>query len=474
MTLELTFEEQEVLADSRRRAVEHRTTLAEVVIEVLIALGFMAAVGALFWIGSPQPLELVGAILSALVLLVATRVEFEMPFGFTVATQLAFVPLLFVMPGALVPITVAVVLAASAIPGVVSGRMPARRLLRSGANAWFSVGPALVFAIADVRPDHAGPLILLAALAAQVGVDFCAGWAYVGLVRSASFRSQLGECWVYVLDAALAAVGLVVAEEMHASPYAVLAMLPLLGLLHVFANERGARLEKLLELNDTYRGTAVLLGDVITADDGYTGEHSQGVVELALSVADALGVAPDRRRNLEFGAMLHDVGKIVIPKAIINKPGKLTAEEWDLVKTHPAEGERMLKRVGGFMVEVGKIVRHHHERWDGGGYPDGLAGEDVPLESRIIVCCDSWSAMRTDRAYRAAMSYEAAIAEMVAGSGAQFDPAVLAAMLPLLAATEGPGATVARVETTPPLLRPAEVESPRSCEPVVSESAAAA
>ena len=138
------------------------------------------------------------------------------------------------------------------------------------------------------------------------------------------------------------------------------------------------RLGKLLELNETYRGTALLLGDVIAADDNYTGEHSEGVVGLALAVGDALGLDPERRRNLEFGAMLHDVGKITIPKEIINKPGKLDPHEWEIIKTHPAEGQRMLDRVGGFMVEVGEIVRAHHERWDGGGYPDGLAGEGDP------------------------------------------------------------------------------------------------
>ncbi len=92
------------------------------------------------------------------------------------------------------------------------------------------------------------------------------------------------------------------------------------------------------------------------------------------------------------------------------------------------------------MTEVGEIVRAHHERWDGGGYPDGLAGEAIPLEARIITCCDSWSAMRTDRPYRGAMSYEAAAEQMIVHSGSQFDPTVVAAMLPVVAATDGPTA----------------------------------
>jgi HD-GYP domain-containing protein (c-di-GMP phosphodiesterase class II) len=293
-----------------------------------------------------------------------------------------------------------------------------------------------VFCVAGVSPVHAGPVLLVTALAAQFAVDFAAAAVRCRIAREATIRSQLGESWVYLIDAALSAVGLVVAKEMHAAPYAVLAVVPLLGLLAMFAHERQGRLGSLLELNDTYRGTALLLGDVISADDNYTGEHSEGVVGLALAVGDALGLDAKQRRNLEFGAMLHDVGKIVIPKEIINKPGKLDPHEWAIIKTHPAEGERMLKRVGGFMVDVGQIVRHHHERWDGGGYPDGLVAEAIPLAARIITACDSWNAMRTDRSYRAAMSYDAALQQMFENTGTQFDPGVVDALVRAVTASE--------------------------------------
>src|SRR5206468_12466440 len=156
-------------------------------------------------------------------------------------------------------------------------------------------------------------------------------------------------------------------------------------------------------------------------------------VELTMAVADELGLtAAARRRNLEFGALLHDVGKIAIPKSIINKPGKLDAQEWAIIKTHTLEGQRMLERVGGFMRDVGLIIRSHHERWDGGGYPDGLAGDQIPLESRIIACCDTWNAMRTDRAYRNALSQEVALAELTGNSGSQFDPMVVEALLEVI------------------------------------------
>ena len=134
-------------------------------------------------------------------------------------------------------------------------------------------------------------------------------------------------------------------------------------------------------------------------------------------------------RNLEFGALLHDVGKVAIPKEIINKPGKLDAREWKVIKTHTLEGQRMLDRVGGFMREVGLIVRSHHERWDGGGYPDGLAGDAIPLESRIIACCDTLNAMTTTRSYRKALPRAVAAEELRRCAGTQLDPQVVAALL---------------------------------------------
>jgi putative nucleotidyltransferase with HDIG domain len=308
--------------------------------------------------------------------------------------------------------------------------MPPSRLLTTPSNAWFAVGPVVVFEIAGVMPAHAGAAILLAALVAQFTVDFAAAAVREAMTRGTEISALLRETWVYGIDAALSGVGLVVARD--ASPAAVLTLVPLLGLLGLFGHERRRRLEGLLELGSAYRGTALVLGDVVEADDGYTGEHCKSVVALALEVADVLKLDAQRRRNLEFGALLHDVGKIAIPKEIINKPGKLDAAEWTVIKTHTVEGQKMLERVGGFMREVGLIVRSHHERWDGGGYPDGLVGDRIPLEARIIAVCDTWNAMRTDRAYRKALSHEVALTELTANSGTQFDPMVVEALIKVI------------------------------------------
>jgi putative nucleotidyltransferase with HDIG domain len=203
----------------------------------------------------------------------------------------------------------------------------------------------------------------------------------------------------------------------------------------------------MLELSSAYRGTALVLGDVIEADDGYTGEHCKSVVSLTLELAEHLGLSAQRRRNLEFAALLHDVGKIAIPKEIINKPGNLDPYEWTVIKTHTVEGQKLLERVGGFMREVGQIVRSHHERWDGGGYPDALAGEEIPLEARIISVCDTWNAMRTDRPYRKALAHDVALAELLASTGSQLDPDVVDTFIRLVVGPAQPG------ETPPDLVR---------------------
>jgi putative nucleotidyltransferase with HDIG domain len=463
MSLEPSFQEQEMLADTFAR---NRTgsTMREFVEAAVSAAGFAAAVAALWWARPPHGVVLIPALLCVLALAVATRVELDTPLGYTAPTQLAFVPLLFTLPPALVPLGVIIALTLGRLPDVVTGRLRAERLVHVPGNAWFSIGPVAVLAIAGVDAATAGPIVLVAALAAQFAVDFAVSAARFALTRGATVASQLRDSWVYVVDAALTGVGLAVGEQVNHAPIAVLSLLPLLGLLAVFARERHQRLESMLELSSAYRGTALVLGDVIEADDGYTGEHCKSVVSLCLDLAEHLDLGPERQRNLEFAALLHDVGKIAIPKEIINKPGKLDPHEWTIIKTHTVEGQKMLDRVGGFMREVGLIVRSHHERWDGGGYPDGLAGEQIPLEARIIACCDTWNAMRTDRPYRRALSVEVAVAELRSNAGKQFDPGMVDAFLRIVApeavSSLAPSATSAPASAPGPAAAPAPVAAP--------------
>jgi HD-GYP domain-containing protein (c-di-GMP phosphodiesterase class II) len=237
---------------------------------------------------------------------------------------------------------------------------------------------------------------------------------------------------VYAIDAGLAPIGLAIAFAAQDSPYAVVLALPLVGLLSVFARERRVRIDHELELRDAYRGTAFLLGDVVEADDEYTGVHSRDVVELTMKVVDELGLSARERRDAEFAALLHDVGKVRVPNEIINKAGPLTDEERAVMELHTIEGERLLLRVGGLLGEIGRIVRSCHERWDGKGYPDGLAGEQIPLIARIVSCCDAYNAMTSDRSYRKALPVEVAVEELRSCSGTQFDPQVVAALVTAL------------------------------------------
>ena len=205
--------------------------------------------------------------------------------------------------------------------------------------------------------------------------------------------------------------------------------LPLVGLLSLFAREHRTQIDRTLELSHAYRGTAYLLGDVIEADDAYTGTHSRDVVELTLQVVDRLGLNAHERRQAEFVALLHDVGKVRIPNEIINKPGPLTPEERGIMNAHTIEGEKMLERVGGLLGEVGALVRSCHEHYDGSGYPDGRTGDEIPLVARIVCCCDAFHAMTSDRVYRKALTHEIAIAELRSCSGTQFDPRVVDALV---------------------------------------------
>jgi HD-GYP domain-containing protein (c-di-GMP phosphodiesterase class II) len=292
------------------------------------------------------------------------------------------------------------------------------------------VGPALVFLVASPgSPDGRDWPIYVAALAAQFAVDSVASFVREGLNEGVSVREQIDEIrWIQLVDSLLAPAGLAVAFAAVERPWVVLLVLPLAWLMEMFARERRARIDAALELSRTYRGTALVLGNVVEADDAYTGMHSEGVVDLAVAVADEMGLDAARRRNVEFGALLHDVGKIAVPKEIINKPGPLDDAEWEIMRLHTIEGQLLLDKVGGFMREVGRVVRSSHERFDGGGYPDGLVGEEISLEARIVSCCDAYSAMTTDRSYRRARSAGAALEELRRCAGTQFDPAVVDAV----------------------------------------------
>ncbi len=355
------------------------------------------------------------------------RVRFTIGYGYTAPTQLALVPMLFLLPPGLVPLAVVASLALGNLPDYLTRRThPDHALLLLG-NGWHVIAPALVVGLSGAAGDGWGAWpVFLAALAAQFLSDAVVSGLRDRFALGIPIRLQPALfSWVLVVDLLLAPVGFLAAVASQDARFAFLAALPLAGLLAVFARERQQRIDGALELNRAYRGTTLLLSDVLEADDEYTGEHSRNVVSLAIAVADEMGLDDHRRRNVEFGALLHDVGKIAVPSQIINKPGPLTDEEWTVIKTHTVEGQRMLDQVGGVLSDVGSIVRSSHERWDGEGYPDGLKEHEIPLEAAIVCVADAFNAMTTDRAYREARPPEEALAELLNNAGTQFHPGVV-------------------------------------------------
>ena len=209
-----------------------------------------------------------------------------------------------------------------------------------------------------------------------------------------------------------------------------------LQFLHVFARivadqiERDKQQEHARALELRASATSTLLA-ALGARDGYTGEHSQAVLELADRVAARLGLDAAAADQVQQAALLHDIGKIAVPDAILNKPGPLTAEEWEVMHTHPITSEEIAVAAGG-MEDLAPVLRAEHERWDGRGYPDGLAGEQIPLASRITFVCDAYQAMTSDRPYRSALSHDDARKEIAAGAGTQFCPNAARALLDVL------------------------------------------
>lgn len=173
------------------------------------------------------------------------------------------------------------------------------------------------------------------------------------------------------------------------------------------------------------------LAAALDAKNSYTCGHSERVAELSVMLAKQLGLPEDELERIHIGAHLHDIGKIGIPDAILNKPGKLTDAEFTIMRQHPAIGSRIVEN-NRVLHEIADIVRHHHERYDGRGYPDGLSGCNISLGARIVAVADSFDAMTTVRSYRYGLSILNAKEELIRCRGTQFDPEIVNALLILL------------------------------------------
>src|SRR4051794_40065001 len=195
-------------------------------------------------------------------------------------------------------------------------------------------------------------------------------------------------------------------------------------LRETFKRERDRR----HELRRSYMATVRALCNAVEARDAYTGKHAERVAAYGMEIARVLGASFAGDPEVEFGFLLHDVGKVAVPDAILWKPDPLTQEERRLMERHPVVGWEILREID-FLGEAKLVVRHHHERWDGAGYPDRLDGEDIPLAARVFAVADVLDALTTIRPYRPPSPLEDARAMIAESSGSQFDPEVVAAFL---------------------------------------------
>jgi HD-GYP domain-containing protein (c-di-GMP phosphodiesterase class II) len=420
-----------VLELQRESESQHLTRMG---VTGLNAAGFVVVALAALLLPAHRPLSLVALACALAAYAIASRVEVEFPGFVAVPTEAIFVVMWFVLPLRILPLAVCAGMLLGRLPEVVRRRMPPDRLALTIASCWYSVGPAIVlYAAGTQTPRWQDVPFYVAAVAAQFLFDFASMFAQTRAVASVTVRALLASTRLaYGFDLVLAPLGLLAAFPASRDPEALLLLMPMVLIVARVGHEREEKNDKVLELKNAYQGTSYLLGDMIESDDVYTGSHSREVVELVLGVSERLGLNSNEQRMAEFTALLHDVGKLRVPSTIINKPGPLDDEERALMNRHTILGQEMLERAGGLLGEVGPLVRSCHEHWDGNGYPDRLAGEDIPLVARIVCTCDAWNAMRTDRPYRDALSLEDAAVELRKCAGTQFDPQVCEALIAVL------------------------------------------
>lgn len=256
--------------------------------------------------------------------------------------------------------------------------------------------------------------------------------SFPGYVRREGFRSLLG----VPLSYRKRAVGMLSIFMRNTSKLPD-SLIPIVSLVADVAATVVENSQLVGRLEKNYFSTVEALAAAIEAKDPYTRGHSKRVTQYAITLAERLGVAGDKIKDLQYGAMLHDIGKIGVRGQILNKRGRLTPEEYKIIKRHPIIGERIIDRVD-FLQGAKPVVRSHHERFNGTGYPDGLRDEEIPLLARIVAVVDFYDALTSERPYRPAFSLEQTMLYIKEGVGADFDPLVAAEFLKLAAAIPRP------------------------------------
>ncbi len=303
-------------------------------------------------------------------------------------------------------------------------------LLAGGRTLWGD-GPSLVPLMPDKISALIVPLALLGLSASAINASLvCVGIAlkYAMSLR-AVWNKHLRALFPIQLSLSVAAVSIAQVMAVQLAGL-VLFVFPLLVSRQVY--------QRYLALRQSYVDTVRSLVAALEAKDRYTAGHSERVATYAVDIARSMQLPDEVVERIDLAAQVHDLGKVGIPDEVLSKPGRLTAAEFDLIRNHPEDGAEIVARVPG-LAHIVPIVRHHHERFDGAGYSRGLAGDDIPIEARIMAVADSFDAMTSSRAYRPAMEFEAAIAEMKSCAGTQFDAEVVEHFVGLLSSTREAG-----------------------------------
>ena len=394
----------------------------------LLSVSLLALVGPTLWIPEFDWKLLTALLLLIGALFIAEHLSVDLPvtnlrITVSVGSALSFAAILTFGPlvGTLVAVT------GSLLEDILDRRDPIKMVVNT---ANFSLSSFLAgwlyFSVADTGQTPIATLHNFSTMLTAAAVFSLVQATLLSIVLSQAGRSSFWHLWkvaargLLIEFLALPALGALYPVLARENPLAlVLMIVPLLGPYFAFRNYR--------QLHAETQATFELLADLLDRRDPYTSEHSRRVAHFVEQILQQFPDLPyDEAETILSAARIHDLGKIATTDFVLSKPGRLTAEEFATIKRHPIEGSDLLRQLTPYRRVV-EIVRHHHERWDGKGYPDGLAGEQIPFGSRVIAVADTYDAMTSDRAYRRALSHEQALAEIRRCAGTQFDPVVVAA-----------------------------------------------
>lgn len=350
--------------------------------------------------------------------------------GETSFSTVAYMAMVFLLPFPLPAIVgVIVVLGAD-----IRDRKPLRPLIFNAANFALTLGlPSLLwYAYHGARPlkELSFSVLSLVVILLVIATFYLVNVLLMNLLIAIVGRRSVKYIWLTNdLDFLLPYICLEVVGILMALVWDTAAIL--MPLLIIPAVTTYIAFEMIHRLQHQTQEAMIAMADAIDRRDPYTADHSRRVAELAVRIGEVYGMNERDIERLRLSSRLHDIGKIGIGNDLLHKPGKLTDEEWKIMRDHPVIGEQLLKPYRQFRHET-RIVRHHHERWDGKGYPDGIRGAQIPLGSRMIAVADTFDAMTTSRPYRPALSKQIAIDEIRNGALTQFDPQVVASFLQVM------------------------------------------